>query len=560
MTCLTPLSGRLVCIMMMFQPLSEKHVSALGVWAPPSRRDASLSDNVQVTLRCPSIHSPVIPSHYAFSSSFACAMSWSLLSSPSTSGKAYARPLGLNETGFYIDRKFNGTSDIIWRYLVEETDRATCTEATFFSEKNVKRAWATLKQWYPIVGARTDESDGLDAVRFVVSEHALSHHLPDEVTFTPVSSREEVDKAFAYLMRENPMVDHHLVARVLVFPFTSSKGTYEVFFRFAHCMADGISSATVARTFFDVLVSPPAPIPKLEERLTMALSSDELNPTKRMSLPRQRWRRAIAQVTFLNRRRKLAVSFWHLGVQSSPLIFRFKGGHALPRKITESTYRTPGLTDRVAFRFSQSETAAILDGCKRQKLTFGAALPVVCQLAITRILHRRYLRGEISEEEWEHRRRQPIHFGGPINLRPYVDADWQRKGGLTEIGLMIDIYECTLPFMPTPFGTRRDESVPRVNGAPPYSALMSHARFFHRARFLKDQLQKRATHPLILDIAQARQPSYILGKKKAMTHWLAEKKGEPLPSFVQPPHWDSVPSDHAISNFLSSVGQVSSIG
>ena len=57
-------------------------------------------------------------------------MSWTLLSSPSTSGKAYARPLGLNETSFYIDRKFNGTSDIIWRYLVEETNRATCAGTT----------------------------------------------------------------------------------------------------------------------------------------------------------------------------------------------------------------------------------------------------------------------------------------------------------------------------------------------------------------------------------------------------------------------------------------------
>ena len=172
------------------------------------------------------------------------------------------------------------------------------------------------------------------------------------------------------------------------------------------------------------------------------------------------------------------------------------------------------------------------------------------------MLHRRYLRGEIPAEEWEYRRRQPMHFGGPINLRPYMDEEWQRKGGATEVALAIDYYECTLPFMPTPFGMRKDEGVPRVDGAPPFAVLMSHARFFHRSHLFRAQLQRRVRHPLMLDIALARQPIYNTRKKTNVSHWIAARKGEPLPTYTIPSHWDNVPSDYVPANGLSSVGQV----
>ncbi|RPD66133.1 hypothetical protein L226DRAFT_609032 [Lentinus tigrinus ALCF2SS1-7] len=467
-------------------------------------------------------------------------MSWSLVSPSSpSSGRTYARPLGLNETSFYYDRIFNGTADIIWRYVVQKSDRAR--DAALFGEENVKRAWATLKQWYPLLAVHTDDSDGLDAVKFVVSEQAVTRHRPGEVTLRTVSSPAEVDALIWRLIRDEPTSDHHLISRLFVFAYQDLPGTFEILFRAAHSIADGISGATIARTFFDVLTSPPGHIPPLEERLSMALPCDQLNPTNRMTPARQRWRRAIARVTFLNQRRKLA------------------GGHTLPRKVTETTYRTPSVTDRGGSRFSVSETAAILAMCKRHKLTFGAVIPVISQLAITRMLHRRYLRGELSEDEWEYRRRQPMHFGGPINLRPYMDDEWQRKGGATEVALAIDYYECTLPFMPTPFGIRRDEGVPRVDGAPPYSALMSQGRFFHRSRLFRAQLQRRVSHPLMMDIALARQPNYVMRKKTNVCHWIAAQKGEPLPTFAIPPHWDNVPTDYVPANGLSSVGQMSLI-
>ncbi len=191
-------------------------------------------------------------------------------------------------------------------------------------------------------------------------------------------------------------------------------------------------------------------------------------------------------------------------------------------------------------------------------MTFGTVIPVICQLAITRMLHRRYLRGDLPPDEWEYRRRQPMHFGGPVNLRPYMDADWQRRGGATEVALAIDYYECTLPFMPTPFGSRRDDGVPRdLLGAPPFAALMSPARFFHRGQLCRQQLRKIMANPLAMDIASARQPAYVHRKRVMATHWLAEKKGLPLPDLPVPAHArDGAPADCVFANGLSSVGQV----
>lgn len=231
---------------------------------------------------------------------------WSLASDASSTGKVFSRSLAPNEQSFYYDRVFNGTADIIWHYTVQETDRAR--HAALFSEENVKRAWTTLKQWYPLYGSQMDDSDGSDPVKFVVSEKSLASCHPDEVTFTSVSSRVEVRAVIDRLMLISPMEDHHLLSRVLVFTHKNNPGTCDFLFRAAHAIADGISSASIARTFFDVLTSPPVPPPCLEARLAMALPYVELNPSKRMSMARQRWRRAAATIIYLNRRRRLAVS------------------------------------------------------------------------------------------------------------------------------------------------------------------------------------------------------------------------------------------------------------
>ena len=224
---------------------------------------------------------------------------------------------------------------------------------------------------------------------------------------------------------------------------------------------------------------------------------------------------------------------------------------------TEKSYRTPAMTCRHGCSFTRAESDAVLAACRAQRITFGTAIGVISQLAHTRILHRRFLRGDLPPAEWERRRREPMHFGGPINLRPHMDAAWQRAGGATEVALHIDFYECTLPPMPSPFGVRADAGVSRdASGAPPFGALMSPARFFHRAHAFRRQLQRIARCPLIIDVAVARQPFYEHRKLRIYEHWAAERRGEPLPEIKMEPYWDAAPADFVPANGLSSVGQV----
>ncbi|KAH9946117.1 uncharacterized protein BXZ73DRAFT_72957 [Epithele typhae] len=466
-------------------------------------------------------------------------MTWTCVSHSSTTGNVYSRPLGLNETHFHYDRIFNGTADIIWRYVVQETDQVK--GATLFSRENLERTWVTLKHWYPLRTARIDDSQGVDALKFVLSEHEVSHCQSGEVVLCPLSSSADVESTILHLMDKAPMEDHHLTTRVLVFPQKDSPGNYDILFKAAHSIADGISGVTFGRTFFDVLASPAVPPPALEERLAMSLSYLDLNPTKQLPPAHQRWRRATARIIFLNRRRQLT------------------GGHAIPNMATKTSYRTPAKTARAAAGFSRAESDAVIANCRAHKVTFGTAIVVISQLAITRMLHRRYLRGDISEEEWEFRRRQPMHFGGPLNLRPYMEPHWLSNGGATEPGLHIDFYEASLPFMPTPFGTRRDEGVPRVDGAPPYSALLSRERFCYRSRMFRQQLQRLVRNPLVIDIAEVRTPLYVLRKKRMAFGWLAEQQGQPIPEFPLAPHIDAVPSDSVMTMGHSSVGQMSLI-
>ncbi|KAI0647047.1 hypothetical protein C8Q79DRAFT_1110405 [Trametes meyenii] len=463
---------------------------------------------------------------------------WSVVDSTPHSGGIYSRVLGPTEERFFYDRIFNGTADIVWSYTVRGKD--TAQDAAVFSEMNVTRAWATLKQLHPLLGARMEVNPGDDAVKFVVAERALSTHQQDEVTVGTVSSASEVETIIWHYARDKPTEDHHIMARVWVFARADKPGVYEVLFRAAHAISDGISGATLARTFFDILSSPPAQIPPLAERLALVVPSNALNPTLKMSPARQRWRRAIAKVTFFNRRGKLA------------------GGHTFPRTVTDRTYYTPARTERPSTEFTVSESRAILDSCRRYKVTFGAAVPVISQMALTRFLHRRYLRSEISQDEWEYRRRQPMHYGGPLNLRPYLDQEWQSKGGPTNVALMIDFYDVTLPFMPTPYGARNDESVPReADGAPSYATLLSRARVVYRTKLARRQLANSVRHPLLLEIAHARQPLYVVRQKMITAHYHAAQKGEPLPPFPELAALDKVPQDYVFTGGMSSVGDMS---
>lgn len=151
------------------------------------------------------------------------------------------------------------------------------------------------------------------------------------------------------------------------------------------------------------------------------------------------------------------------------------------------------------------------------------------QLGGSRLLHRRYTRGEIEKDEWEWRRIQPCNTRGPVNYRPHLDKDWYANGGSEVVALGISYFFNTHPFMPTV----SDEWVAHnrhtlENGAPPFSALLSQGRFVLRSNAIKRQFKKLLTHPLRFEIASARLPLGQPLRKQAGRLWMRIRGGEGL--------------------------------
>ena len=121
------------------------------------------------------------------------------------------------------------------------------------------------------------------------------------------------------------------------------------------------------------------------------------------------------------------------------------------------------------------------------------ALPVITQLATARILQKQHGEGRISDAEWERRKREPMHFFLPVSLRPYLNQEWVEKGGLAEVFLSVNLFFCTLPFIPT---------VPEY-GPKDGKALLSDGRFLLRCNHIKRQMSSYMQHPLFLEIVEA---------------------------------------------------------
>ena len=122
---------------------------------------------------------------------------------------------------------------------------------------------------------------------------------------------------------------------------------------------------------------------------------------------------------------------------------------------------------------------------------------------MTRVLYRRYLRGDISEEEWAYRKRQPHFCSRPLNLRPYLDKEWFERGGGSEFMISIGICAHNLPFMTlgeTERKTYHADDLP--DGAPPFSDLLTFDRFLHRAGLLKKQTEAFVSHPLFSELVR----------------------------------------------------------
>lgn len=138
----------------------------------------------------------------------------------------------------------------------------------------------------------------------------------------------------------------------------------------------------------------------------------------------------------------------------------------------------------------------------------------------------RHLRGEkISLDEFERLRREPMHQGGPLNVRPYLSQEWYKNGGSGAVCLSIGFSANYLPFMPTVNVKLATDSRGEVQ-TPPFLSLLPRNRFFHRCHIVKQQSQALARHPLFLELSACKVPSRVERTRKNALHWRQVMSGE----------------------------------
>lgn len=183
--------------------------------------------------------------------------------------------------------------------------------------------------------------------------------------------------------------------------------------------------------------------------------------------------------------------------------------------MTGLTLFTPAQSAAVFTSFSSEVSSQIMRSCRKYGITFGNAFPVLSQVALTRVLCRRYINGHISNEEWEYRKKEPMTTGGPLNLRPFLDREWFERGGSNNVSLSISFFLNTLPFMPLGLAS----TIKPGDALPPFPALLTPARFLLRCNIAKQQARRFIQHPRFLEIAGARAQSRVDRLQGVAVQW-----------------------------------------
>ncbi|KAF9231622.1 hypothetical protein BU15DRAFT_55916 [Melanogaster broomeanus] len=425
---------------------------------------------------------------------------WTLENSSPTKGRTFKRQLDPMEASYFWDGVFNGTADTVHHLRLRLLNEA---DAYIFSESNITRTWLSVKRRCPLLGAMVEVDN--EEPHFIVQEHHLGRLNPNEVVFGSVSFSVEEAQSHVFEILDGPRsLSNNLLARIFIFRETDRADVIHMFTLIAHCITDGTANNSFLRCFLDTLSSrSEPPISGLEQRLAMVIASADLEPKHSFSLARRRWRRAIGFVIF--------------GIRAA----KRQGGHTLPCRLTHSTSRVPARSRVLMTSVSRDQTTAILMNCRLNNITFGNAFLPLAQVAMTRVLYRRYLRGEIDEKEWEYRKKQPHINGGPLNLRPYLDQQWFSKGGAGEFFLAISFLLYQLPFMTLGVTTQQHrDDLALSNGAPPFANLLTFNRFLHRANMVKRQAANFFNHPLFLEIASAAPIVQVEYKRSGALEWL----------------------------------------
>ncbi|KAF9219485.1 hypothetical protein BS17DRAFT_717203 [Gyrodon lividus] len=411
--------------------------------------------------------------------------------------RTFCRSLGITETAFYWDSVLNSTADSVMHIHLRKLQQDDVA-----APSNVIRAWVSVKRRFPLLVAniKADES----GMRFHIQEERLGKLFPEEVTFGDVNCFDEADAFVARILEGPRPLSSELLARVYILRRTDRSDHFHAVILIAHCITDGCSTSTVMRSFFDTLSYPfEHPVAPLEERLAMYLPLEDRIPHRHLNAAQRRWRRAIGFAIHAVRSRA------------------FKGGHTLPATLTSTTSVTPASSRVVVQTLPRSISRLVLKNCKQIGMNFNSAYFALSQVAMARVLCRRYLRGEIGEEEWEYRKRQPMHFYGPLNFRPYLDKTWFKEGGGGEVGLNISFFHFVLPFMPL---ASRSLCSDLVDGAPPFASLMSFKRFLHRSALIKQQLGELLRHPRFADTSVAGHLDRLEISRIAALDWVQQGK------------------------------------
>ncbi|KAF8574268.1 hypothetical protein K439DRAFT_1624450 [Ramaria rubella] len=456
-------------------------------------------------------------------------------------GEAFTRPLGILESSLYFDTVCCGISDT----LEQLTFEIPASESKLLSRDNVSRAWVAIKNLHPLLGASVHERSGLSGVDFVVDSARLNVIGEDEILYITLPSDEEasmlVEKILNGPRRLTNKQLHELW--IISFPRTPSDPStvcHQLFLHMAHYIHDGMAQNAIIRAFFDLLAHRSTPNmynPKgsLQGRLALHLPIDDLHPALRYPKPRHRWRLAIAQVIHSNKMNAL------------------RGGHNLPHTLSPGAYTSPVTSQTCRVYFTKELTKRVLASCRHANVTLGQALPVLAQLAHTRILYRLHNQGLISELEWGHRITQPMHFSGPFNLRPFLDSEWLATGGANRVCAAISFYRNTLPRMPLA------QQLDYGQMYPTFDALLSKARFLHRCQVAKQQTMNYFSHPLLTEFA------HIMGRElleKAKIHaqnWRVQSGDQKGATTAGADEKDIQPipiHDYVESNMCSTVGDM----
>jgi len=138
--------------------------------------------------------------------------------------------------------------------------------------------------------------------------------------------------------------------------------------------------------------------------------------------------------------------------------------------------------------------------------------------------------------------------GGPLNLRPFLDRDWYKSGGSSNVSLAIGFFSLRLPFMPlgSAMNLKPGDSLPGIQD------LLSFQRFLLRSRSIKEQSLNLAKHPLFLPVSASRSQASLERLKDVARNW-QERQGE---AAVHIPVMEQSP---VLTHSGSSLGNVSQL-